>query len=81
MPQGTTIHFVTLPDGKVDQASINVYSEGHAKCGAIREWLPKHLFGDLRWLTATSYHMEEIWRGMVEMGWKVHSIDVPPKRT
>lgn len=79
MPQGTTIYFVTLPDGKVDQASVNVFSLGHAKCWAIQDWFPKHLFGECRWLTPDSYHMDAIWKGMEEKGWKAQSIAVPQK--
>jgi len=77
MPQAKTIHFVTWPDGQVDQASINVFSAGHAKCWMIQSWLPPDIFGTCGWLGPDGYGTQEIWRGMAEKGFRVHSIDVP----
>jgi hypothetical protein len=77
MPQGKTVHFVTWPDGKVDQDSINIFSQGHAKCWMVQTFFPQDVFGKNRWLMPDSYILGEIWRGMAEKGFKVHSIDVP----
>lgn len=81
MPQGTTIYFVTFPDGKVDEASVNVFSKGHATAQCIRAWFPEHIFGKCRWLDASGWMVTQIWNDMLEKGFKVHAIDVPQKST
>jgi hypothetical protein len=76
MAEGKSIHFVTWPDGKVDDNSINIFSQGHAKCWMIRSWLPEHVFGSAKWLDPSSYVVRQIWQGMQEKGFKVHTIGV-----
>jgi hypothetical protein len=76
MGQGRAIYFVTFPDGKVDEASINIYSEGQAKLGVIRSWLPERLFGS-KWANQYSMVVSELWNEMKEKGFKVHTIEWP----
>ena len=78
MPQGKTIYFVTYPDGKVDEASINIYSQSLAMARCIAGWLPERFFGT-SWANEYSMVVSELWRNMAEKGFKAHSIDWPEK--
>ena len=77
MADGRTVHFVTWPDGKVDENSINAFSKGHAKCWMVRSYFPEEIFGKSNWLVPDSVVLDRIWQGMSEKGFKVHSIAVP----
>jgi hypothetical protein len=78
MAQGTHLYFVTWPDGKVDEESVNVASEQIAIARMIRTWLPEHIFGQQSWLNGQGgYLMNQVWTGMKEKGFKVHALEVP----
>lgn len=74
MPQGTEIHFVTWPDGKVDDATINVYSQQWAIQAFIQAFLPVRWFGDLGTM---GWRSSTLWQNAMGNGFKVHTIQVP----
>lgn len=76
MPQGKAIYFVTYPDGKVDQASLNAQSEGHAIAWFIQGWLPERWFGS-EWANPHGIAVSAIWKSMREKGFQVHTIEWP----
>lgn len=69
--EGYEVSFVTWPDGKVDDASLTVCGEHNATERLVRTWLPVEWFGD-----AISYPIQQLWRGMENKGFRVHTIVV-----
>lgn len=74
MAESLEFHFITWPDGKVDGASLNVYSQAHAWIRIIRTWLPAVYFGDLTCLEG--YAGRQLWDEMQKKGFKAHSISM-----
>lgn len=64
------ISFVTWPDGKVSDASLTVAGEQIAKERHIAQWMLPEWFGK----AATGYRASELFRGMEEKGFRVHTI-------
>lgn len=64
------ISFVTWPDGKVSDASLTVAGEQNAKERHIGQWLPKEWFGK----PISSFQAMELFRGMEEKGFRIHTI-------
>lgn len=71
MAQSNKISFVVWPDGKVDERSLSIFSEGHARANFVRSYLPSDYFGDVN-----EYLTERIWQGCHQKGFKSHTIEI-----
>ncbi len=70
--EGTSISFVTYPDGKVSQASLTVGGERNARERVISEWLPEQYFGN----AITGYLADSVWREMSAKGFKSWTVGI-----
>ena len=74
MAQGKEIRFVTWPDGKVDEATVNIYGQSWAIQAFIQTFLPHRWFGDVGTI---SWGSSMLWQNAKKNGFKVHTIEVP----
>lgn len=75
MAQAHTIYFCTWPDGKVNEASLNIYGERWSQEAMVRQWLPVRWFG--KELPGDVVHW--LWRQLADNGFRCHVIRVPER--